>query len=50
MNILEMEHSKGWGGQEKRTIRLINNLNDRYKTFFIAQPDSQIVKHKDKIN
>jgi len=50
MNILEMEHSKGWGGQEKRTIRLINNLNDRYKTFFIAQPDSQIVKHKDEIN
>lgn len=50
MRILEIEYSKGWGGQEKRTIRLINNLDKKYKVFFVAQPDSNIVKHKDEIN
>jgi len=50
MNILEIEYSKGWGGQEKRTIRLINHLDKKYKVFFVAQPDSNIVKHKDEIN
>jgi len=50
MNILEIEYSKGWGGQEKRTIRLINHLDEKYKVFFVAQPDSEIVKHKDEIN
>jgi len=50
VNILEIEYSKGWGGQEKRTIRLVNNLDEKYKVFFVAQPDSEIVNHKDEIN
>jgi glycosyltransferase involved in cell wall biosynthesis len=51
LNILEIEYSKGWGGQEKRTIRLINNLDkNKYKVFFVAQPDSNIVKHQDEID
>jgi len=49
MKILEIEYSKGWGGQEKRTQRLINHLSDEFKVFFVAQPDSEIVKHKDEI-
>ncbi len=51
INILEMEISKGWGGQEKRTVRLINNLNkDKFKVFYVAKPDSKIVKNKDIID
>jgi len=49
MKILEIEYSKGWGGQEKRTQRLINHLSDEFKVFFVAQPDSEIVKHQDEI-
>ena len=49
MRVLEIEYSKGWGGQEKRTIRLINNLSDEFEVFFVAQPDSEIVKHKNEI-
>jgi glycosyltransferase involved in cell wall biosynthesis len=49
VRILEMEYSKGWGGQEKRTVRLINNLSDEFEVFYVAQPDSNIVKHKDEI-
>ena len=50
INILEMECSKGWGGQEKRTIRLVNNLNkNRFKIYYAAQPDSNIVKNKKDI-
>ena len=50
MNILEIEYSKGWGGQEKRTIRLVNNLDKEFKTFFVAQPDSKILHHQKEIN
>lgn len=51
IHILEMEISKGWGGQEKRTVRLINHLNkDEFKVFYVAQPDSNIVKNKDEID
>lgn len=50
MKILEMEYSKGWGGQEKRTVRLINNLSEKFQVFYVAQPDSNIVKHKNEIN
>jgi len=51
IKVLEIEYSKGWGGQEKRTIRLVNNLNkDKFKVFFVAQPDSQIVAHSDQID
>jgi len=49
VRILEIEYSKGWGGQEKRTIRLINNLSDEFEVFYVAQPDSNIVKHKNEI-
>ncbi len=51
IRILEMEASKGWGGQEKRTVRLINNLNKKeFEIFFAAQPDSNIIKNKDSID
>jgi glycosyltransferase involved in cell wall biosynthesis len=50
INILEMEISTGWGGQEKRTIRLINNLDKkRFNVFYAAQPDSNIVKNRKDI-
>lgn len=50
INILEIEYSKGWGGQEKRTVRLINNLNkDKFDIFYVAQPDSTIVKNRTDI-
>ncbi|HIP12487.1 MAG TPA: glycosyltransferase family 1 protein [Arcobacter sp.] len=50
INILEMEISTGWGGQEKRTIRLINNLDKkRFNIFYVAQPNSNIVKNKKEI-
>ena len=50
MKVLEIEYSKGWGGQEKRTQRLINHLSDEFEVFFVAQPDSEIVKHQNEIN
>jgi len=50
MRILEIEYSKGWGGQEKRTQRLINYLDKKYEVFFVAQPDSSIIKYKKDIN
>ena len=50
INILEMEISKGWGGQEKRTVRLINNLDKtKFEVFYVAQPDSTIVKKQKDI-
>jgi len=49
VRVLEIEYSKGWGGQEKRTIRLINNMSDEFEVYFVAQPDSNIVKHKNEI-
>jgi glycosyltransferase involved in cell wall biosynthesis len=51
INILEMESSKGWGGQEKRTVRLVNNLpNTEYKVFWAVEEDSTLYKKKDEIN
>jgi len=51
INILEIEISKGWGGQEKRTVRLVNNLDkNRFDIFYVAQPDSIIVKNQKEIN
>ena len=51
INILEMESSKGWGGQEKRTVRLVNHLsNEQYKVFWAVEEDSTLYKKKDEIN
>ncbi len=47
INILEMESSKGWGGQEKRTVRLVNHLsNEQYKVFWAVEEDSTLYKKK----
>lgn len=51
INILELDCSKGWGGQEKRTIRLINGLDkSKFRVFFGVFKDSQIAKRKDEID
>lgn len=51
INILEMESSKGWGGQEKRTVRLVNNLSKaEYKVFWAVEKNSDLYRKKDEIN
>lgn len=46
INILELDSSKGWGGQEKRTLRVINSLDkDRFKVFLVAHKDSEYLKN-----
>jgi len=51
INILEMESSRGWGGQEKRTERLVNNIDEsRFKVFWAVEFNSSIYKRKNKIN
>lgn len=51
INILEMESSKGWGGQEKRTVRLVNNLpENEYQVFWAVEEESTLYKKKDEIN
>ncbi len=51
INILELEASKGWGGQEKRTVRLINGLDkSKYKVYFGAFPDSKIAQNRSQID
>jgi len=51
IKILEMESSKGWGGQEKRTVRLVNHLNkENYKVFWAVENDSTLYKRKNEIN
>ncbi len=51
INILEMESSKGWGGQEKRTVRLVNNLpKDEYKIYWAVEEDSTLYKKQNEIN
>ena len=47
MRILELESSKGWGGQEKRTVRLNNNLDA--KIFWAVSKDSELFKRQDEI-
>lgn len=48
MKILELESSKGYGGQEKRTIRLNNNLD--YDFLWGVEKDSQLYKKQKEIN
>ncbi len=51
INILEMESSKGWGGQEKRTVRLINALDkSRFRILYAVQPDSKLLKNAGEID
>jgi len=51
INILELESSKGWGGQEKRTARLVNSLDqNNFKVFWGVQPNSELLKRKNEIN
>ncbi len=51
INILELESSKGWGGQEKRTARLVNSLDkNNFKVFWGVQPNSELLKRRDEIN
>lgn len=49
MKILELESSKGWGGQEKRTARLVNNLPDEFQIFWGVAPDSQLYHRRKEI-
>ncbi len=49
MNILELEYSLGWGGQEKRTVRLINNLNENFNVFYIVRPNSKLYEKREQI-
>ncbi len=42
--MLEVEASKGLGGQEKRTVRLANHMpQDKIKTYFAVNPDSKLM-------
>jgi N-acetyl-alpha-D-glucosaminyl L-malate synthase BshA len=49
MRILELESSKGWGGQEKRTVRLSNNLSDEFEVFWGVERESELFKRKKEI-
>lgn len=51
INILELESSKGWGGQEQRTARLVNSLDkSHFKVFWAVSPNSEIIKRKNEID
>lgn len=44
IKVLEVEASKGWGGQEKRTVRLANHMpRDKVRTYFAVNPDSRLM-------
>ena len=47
MKILELESSKGWGGQEKRTVRLNSYLD--YEIFWGVEEDSELFKRQQEI-
>ncbi len=51
INILELECSKGWGGQEKRTARLINGLDkNRFKVYYGVFKESETYKKSAQID
>ena len=51
IRILEMESSKGWGGQEKRTVRLVNALDkSAFEVFYAVQPDSRLLQNAQLID
>jgi len=47
VKILELESSKGWGGQEKRTVRLNSYLD--YEIFWGVEEDSELFKRQQEI-
>jgi len=49
MKILELESSKGWGGQEKRTVRLNNNLPKEFEIYWGVERDSTLFEKRDEI-
>jgi N-acetyl-alpha-D-glucosaminyl L-malate synthase BshA len=49
IRILELESSKGWGGQEKRTVRLNNNLSDDFEIFWGVERESELFKKQKDI-
>ncbi len=50
IKVLEMESSKGWGGQEKRTVRLVNNLpKNEFEVFWAVEKNSILYEKKDEI-
>ncbi len=45
IKVLEVEASKGWGGQEKRTVRLAEHMpHDKVRTYFAVNPDSRLMR------
>lgn len=51
IKVLEVEASKGWGGQEKRTVRLANYMPpEKIKTYFAVNPDSVLMRDGKKLN
>jgi len=51
INILELECSKGWGGQEKRTARLINGLDkQQFKVYYGVFKESKSYKRAEEID
>ncbi len=50
ITILEMESSKGWGGQEKRTVRLVNHLDrSKYKVLWAVEEESKLFAKRTEI-
>ncbi len=49
IKILELESSKGWGGQEKRTVRLVNNLGEEFEVFFAVPRESELFHRRSEI-
>ncbi|MDD3466151.1 MAG: glycosyltransferase [Campylobacterales bacterium] len=50
IKVLEVEASKGWGGQEKRTVRLANHMpSDKVRTYFAVNPDSRLMRDADEL-
>lgn len=51
IKVLELESSKGWGGQEKRTVRVINGLDkSRFKVYYGVHKDSELMRRKSEID
>jgi glycosyltransferase involved in cell wall biosynthesis len=51
IKVLEVEASKGFGGQEKRSVRLANNMpEDKVKTYFAVNPDSVLMRDAEKLD
>ena len=51
IRILELESSKGWGGQEKRTVRLVNSLDkSKFEIFWGVQKKSKLLEYRNTIH